>query len=74
MINTQNEQHWSTFVRDVLKDKQAKKIQGMLCDTFTASAMVQLMDKLSQDNLNKFKSMPFQKAVDVTWKLVLKQK
>ena len=44
-------------LRSIVDNKQAEKVHGMMVDMFTASAMVQVYDKLNKDNQSKFKDM-----------------
>ncbi len=55
--------------RDVLENGY-KKIDGHTVDSFTASAVVGVYDKLSAANQEKFIAMPILKVVDITWKLL----
>jgi hypothetical protein len=46
--------------------------EGMLLDAFTASAIVQVADALSESSREKLEGMRLDRAVDVVWKLVSK--
>ena len=57
-------------IRDVVETKSAARIDGLLLDLFTASAVIQVHDALNPDNQGKFAALPLRRMVDVTWKLV----
>ena len=57
-------------IEQVLKKKQAKKIDGMYMDMTTANAIMTVYKALNQSNKKKFAKLPLKKMVDVTWKLV----
>lgn len=58
-------------VRQVL-DSGATKVDGMLLDHFSASALVQIFDALSPENQAKLEAMSLDRAMDVVWKLAAK--
>ena len=47
----------------------AQKVDGMLLDHFSASALVQIFDALSPENQAKLSAMSLDKAMDIVWKL-----
>ena len=57
-------------IRDILARGTATKIEGVLLDTFTASAIVNVHDALNGSNQRKFTSMPVRKMADIAWKLI----
>lgn len=58
-------------IKRVLSDRTARKIDGMLVDVFTASAIIAVYESLSEENQRKFASMSSVKAMsDMAWKLV----
>jgi hypothetical protein len=59
-------------VRQVLDAKQHDKVDGMLLDTFSASALVQIYDALSPENKAKLEAMTLDRAMDIVWKLMSK--
>ncbi len=44
-------------LRSIVDNQQAQKIHGMMVDMFTASAMVQVHDKVNDENQAKMKEM-----------------
>lgn len=61
------------ILRDVLKNGYRKiKVDGkrVTLDAFTASAMVQIYDRLTEENQAKYIALPWPKFLSVTWKLV----
>lgn len=59
-------------IRQVVKQNQSTKIDGVLLDLFTASGMVKLLDNLSPENKAKFLSQPIDKMADIMWKVLKK--
>lgn len=59
-------------MRQIVKEKQARKIQGKMVDLFTANHVVQVYDALNDANKKKLESLPLLKMVDLVWKLVKK--
>ncbi len=59
-------------IRSVLTDG-AKRVEGMLLDSFTASMLCQIHDSLSPENQAKFVNYPLRSMVDIGWKIVKKQ-
>jgi len=47
-----------------------EKFEGSLMDAFTASAIMAVYNALSDDNKKKYESLPLDKLINVTWKLV----
>jgi len=68
------EQRESGF-RNIVARRAFAQVENIpLCDLFTASTVVQIMDALSPANKEKFLSMNALAMVDITWKLVEKMK
>jgi hypothetical protein len=64
---------WSIAdARQILEAKQYGKVDGMMLDTFSASALVQIFDALSPENQAKLEAMSLDKAMDIVWKLAAK--
>jgi hypothetical protein len=59
-------------MRQIVKEKTARKIQGKMVDLWTASHVVQVYDALNPENQKKLESLPLLKMVDMVWKLVKK--
>ena len=57
-------------IANVVKKRQAKKIDGMLMDLTTANAVMKVYKALNRSNKKKFAELPLRKMVTVTWKLV----
>ena len=45
------------ILRGIVDNKQAEKLHGMMVDMFTASALVQVYDKVNDENQEKMKNM-----------------
>ena len=59
-----------TAFRKIVDEKQAAKIDGTLVDLFTASGVVQVYDRLSPANQEKFAAMPVRQMAAVAWKMI----
>ena len=57
-------------LRKIVKEKTAAKINGMLVDLFTASAIIKVFDALNIGNQEKFKDMPLLKMQKVAFQLI----
>ncbi len=57
-------------IRKIADEHQAAKVDGVLVDGFTASAVINVHDQLSPVNRAKFAALPLAKLVAVTWKLI----
>lgn len=64
--------HWSEEVFDIVKNHQAKNIDGYMLDATTANMLKHLLENLQSANLEKFKALDIKKAVNVGWKLMSK--
>ena len=56
-------------IRQVLK-KGYSKVDGIMVDHFTASAIIQVYDNLNDQNKEKYGKLSIKKMADVAWKLV----
>lgn len=50
----------------------ASKVDGMVLDHFSASALVQIFDALSPENQAKLEAMSLDRAMDIVWQLAAK--
>ena len=53
----------------ILKDKQHAKIGGILVDTFSASILMQVYDKVNDSNKERMNKMSIQKLANVLQKV-----
>ena len=60
-------------VKDIVAKKQAKKIQGVMVDMFTASAISQIYDKVNDGNKAKMDKLKITKLADLAMKLMKKE-
>jgi len=60
-------------MRDIVDNKQAKKIKGTIVDLFTASAVVQIYDKVNDSNKSKMEKLPLPKLVDLAYKIMKRE-
>tara|TARA_B100001559_G_C16426514_1_gene587675 strand:- start:94 stop:687 length:594 start_codon:yes stop_codon:yes gene_type:complete len=62
------------IARRVVDNKGAEKVKGVMLDTFTASAIVQVYDKVNDSNKKKMESMDLPKLAAAVWKILGKAK
>jgi len=60
-------------VKDIVAKKQAKKIQGVMVDMFTASAISQIYDKVNDTNKAKMEKLKITKLADLAFKIMKKE-
>lgn len=60
-------------VKDIVAKKQAKKIQGVMVDMFTASAISQIYDKVNDANKAKMDKLKITKLADLAMKLMKRE-
>jgi len=56
--------------RRIVQNKQHEKYKGMMLDTFTASAIVQVYDAVNDANKKKLDSLKLPKLVKLVWKVM----
>lgn len=56
--------------RRIVKNKQYEKYKGMMLDGFTANAIVQVYDKVSDSMKAKLEKLPLPKLVSIVWKVM----
>jgi hypothetical protein len=59
-------------VKEIASKKSAKKIDGVMVDSFTASAISQIYDKVNDANKKKMDSLPIIKLADLAFKMMQK--
>ena len=59
-------------VKEIASKKSAKKIDGVMVDSFTASAISQIYDKVNDANKKKMDSLPIVKLADLAFKMMQK--
>ena len=60
-------------MREIVSKKQAMKVGGVMVDMFTASAVVQIYDKVNDANKKKMDKMKPQQLANVAYKIMQKQ-
>jgi hypothetical protein len=68
------ENSWLDKVFNIVKEQQAEKIDGVLCDYTTATLMKSIYENLSDQSKTNFENMKFSKAANLAWKLSEKLK
>jgi len=59
-------------VKDIASKKSAAKIGGVMVDSFTASAISQIYDKVNDANKKKMEKLPITKLADLAFKMMSK--
>jgi hypothetical protein len=59
-------------VKEIASKKQAMKIDGVMVDSFTASAISQIYDKVNDANKKKMDSLPITKLANLAMKMMQK--
>jgi len=57
-------------VRKIVQDKSAAKIDGVMVDLFTASAIVQIYDKVNDANKAKMDNAKIATLANIAWKVM----
>ena len=65
-----NEETVIDIARRVVDKGGAEKVKGVMLDTFTASAIVQVYDKVNDSNKQKMEKMPLPKLAAAVWKIL----
>ena len=70
MIQSIHEANVIDKVKDIVKKKQATKIDGVLVDLFTASAISQIYDKVNPMNKKKMERLPITKLASAAMRVM----
>ena len=65
-----NEETVIDVARRVVDKKGAEKIKGVMLDMFTASAIIQVYDKVNDKNKEKMEKMDLPKLAAAVWKIL----
>lgn len=57
-------------IRDVVTNSQYAKVDGVMVDLFTASAITQVHDAISEENRLKYIAMPVAKMASIAFQLM----
>jgi len=60
-------------IKDIVSKKQHSKIDGVMVDLFTASAISQIYDKVNDANKKKMEKLPITKLADLAMKMMQKE-
>ena len=69
MQYTSEESKYIKVARDVVKKKSAKKVDGVLLDLFTASAIIQVYDAVNSQNKKRMDGLKLKQLADIAFKL-----
>jgi hypothetical protein len=59
-------------VRQIVTNSQYAKIDGIMLDLFSASAIIKVYDAINEANQIKYRSLPVYKMADIAFKLMSK--
>lgn len=59
-------------LRQIVNDKQYAKIDGIMVDLFSASAILNIYDNLNETNQDKYKELPAYRMADIAFKIMNK--
>ena len=54
----------------IVENHTAEKVEGILVDAFTASALVAIYEALSPENQERFDTPPLPRLAELAWKSV----
>jgi hypothetical protein len=57
-------------IKDIVKTKGAKKVDGVMIDLFTASAISQIYDKVNDANKQKMQKMKATQLANAAYKIM----
>ena len=57
-------------IKDIVKRKQYKKIDGIMVDMQTANVIMKVWNALNSSNRSKFEKLPIKQMANVAWKLM----
>jgi hypothetical protein len=60
-------------LRDIVKNQQAKKVNGVMVDMFTASAITQIYDKVNDQNKKRMDGMTVPALASIAYKMMKKR-
>ena len=56
-------------LRQIVADKQAGKVDGVMVDLFSASAILSVLDAINEANKEKLLSLPVESMADIAFKM-----
>lgn len=59
-------------LRQIMSEKQYAKIDGVMVDLFTASAIIGIYDKLNEANQSKYRNLIVSRMADIAFKIMSK--
>ena len=58
------------LLRRIVDEKQAARVEGLLVDLFTASAIVSILDGLNPTNRERYLSLPIENMANIAFKMM----
>ena len=58
------------MLRQIVSDKQRGKVEGVMVDLFTASAIVSVLDAINDANKEKLLALPIDRMADIAFKMM----
>lgn len=59
-------------VRQIVTDSQYAKIDGIMVDLFSASAIIRVYDAINEANQVKYRNLPVHKMAEIAFKIMSK--
>ena len=60
-------------IRNILSNGQYAKVNSVMVDRFSASAIIQVYDAINDDNKVKLRSFPVARVADISFRLINKR-
>ena len=57
-------------LRQIVSDKQRGKVEGVMVDLFTASAIVSVLDAINETNKEKLLALPVERMADIAFRMM----
>ena len=58
------------MLRQIVSDKERGKVEGVMVDLFTASAIVSVLDAINETNKEKLLALPVDRMADIAFKMM----
>lgn len=57
-------------LREIVKECQYAKVDGVMVDLYSASAIIKVYDNINEENQAKFRNLPVQRMVGIAFKVL----
>jgi hypothetical protein len=59
-------------LKEIVKEHQYRKIDGVIVDVMTASAILKVYENINETNREKYLKLPITRMADIAWQLLNK--